>query len=128
MEKTIKIATNLKIIEFTEKTIDFPDTSKYYSHHDDGAFFGEGLVLFAIIPLGEMYYRLVRVSENTQKSTDFSPMKDCKSEYWLKDDVDTNLRKRALGIIMGNSIEYSEISELDFYSKREELLNHYKNW
>lgn len=141
-----------KTIEYTTKEVDVPQVAKYYRKMDDGNFFPEGEILFAIIPWWKpkegktvTYFRLVRVTQNCQQSTDFNIIKDCKDDYfsrtymplkkvildWISSHKRyyeyTWLRPEALSIMSDYSYvhNYKEITEEDFNTSRIKLLNNY---
>jgi len=126
MKKSIDIAVSTTQINVQTKEIDFPECTKYYSKNDDGKFFAEGLILFAIIqkyPDSIQTYNLVRVTRNKQEFNDFCPAKDCKQDYWLKDG--SSLRKEALKIISEQKYShgFTEITKEEFDKSRLELIN-----
>lgn len=124
MKQIIKIATNKTIVTTYEKEVDFPDGAAYYSWVDDGCFFAEGLILFALIPRyeGAHNYNLIQVSRNKQEYTDFHPS-DCKDDYFLDYK---GLRNRALDILTGKEYHFKPITENEFNIHRMELLNYYQ--
>ena len=154
MEMEIKVAKRelIKTKDFSTVKANVPQEAKYYRKVDDGNFFPEGEILFAIIPWytpkeGKpvTYFRLVRVTQNCQQSTDFSLTKDCKDSYFTRQY--TPLKKAILDWISGNKriYEYTwlrpeafsimsdynyvhkffEITEEDFNTSRQKLLDNY---
>lgn len=130
MKTSIRVVTKeiKTTLEHIDLEVELPTVEKYYSANDDGIFFARGLVLFAIIPRYKNSpannYMIYEVESGNQKSTDFVPTKDCRSDYWLKES--NTIRNTAFNIITGKKnydLEFKEISKEDFLSKREELLS-----
>ena len=120
----IEKAISKTVVNTTTIEINLPDNPVYYSYDDNGRFFPEGLILFAIIPKYEnanVYY-IYKIINGCQYFTDFHPS-DCKDEYFL-DYKD--LRHKALDILTNINTEFKEISKELFDNKRMELLNYYK--
>ena len=126
----IDVAVNKKVVQVVSKTIsiNLPSTHAFYRKVDDGCFFPEGIMLFAIIlkyPGCFTKFTLVKVTRNNQVSTDFHIEKDCNDEYWL---TDNSIRKVAYKIL---STSYSDhwqiITNDEFEKERLELLNNYFN-
>lgn len=143
LESTIK--SNFKELE-----VNVPQEAKYYRKIDDGFFFPEGEILFAIIPRYKpkegspvTAFTLVRITRNCQQYTDFH-ISDCKDEYFHRDY--TPLKKVIADKICGNKRVYEytwlrpeafriwttydkdgfiEITEEDFNTSRMKLLNKY---
>ena len=110
---TIEKATHKTTIHRTTVEINAPDKAMYYEWNDDGIFFAEGLILFAIIPRykDSVIYNLIQVSSNKQNYTDFHPTTDCKDEYFLDHK---GLRNRALDILTNINTPFKEISKETF--------------
>ena len=124
MKRTISIATNKTVVTTYEKEVDFPDNAVYYAYNDNGIFFAEGLILFAIIPRyeGADNYTLLQVRRNKQEYIDFYPS-DCNSDHFLDYK---GLRNKALDILVGKNNDFKPITEEEFNTKRIELLNSYQ--
>lgn len=124
MKKLIKVAVNQTVVKHRDLEIDLPETAKFYFKNDDGNFFPNGFMLFAIIPRYENNpthsYMVYEIQRNKQDSNDFVPTTDCKSEYFLKGGI----RKRAYEIITNSSkyFDWQEITEDAFITIREDLL------
>lgn len=126
MELEINVAVSYTKVNTVNKIIDVPEENKYFIKGELGDF-GLNVSVFAILIkfINPGKYLLVKVERNTQEFTDFHIEKDVRSEYWLKDG-NNNLRREALDIITKTDYEYNEISEDEFNTSRDFLLNQYK--
>ena len=123
----IDVAVSKEKIITSKYSLNLPEKPTFYSMNDDGNFFPRGLILFAFFPKYESNptksYILIQVERNKQDSNDFVPMSDCKSGSWLNE---SGIRKTGFEILTCNHPFFKEISEEDFYIKRESLLNSFK--
>ena len=127
MKKKIKVAVYEKVIETKEIELEYPKEPRYYKRFDDGSFFAEGLILFAIIPkYKDSTMLLIRVTKGRQDYNDFVPTKDCRQSYWLKSDE--TLRNEAFRILTTSHHGYEEICKQQFDSSRVDLLDCYKEY
>jgi hypothetical protein len=125
MIQEIKVGVSYKEITHKIITVDLPEIDRYYRK---GASANEyGSELFAILLDGRPtsgHYYLVRICQNSQDTTDFIPRSDTQSSYWV--DGSNGLRSTALKIMTNEASWFSEITEDEFYSDREILLNKFK--
>lgn len=125
MKKLLNVAVNQTVVESRDIEVDLPEIPKFYFKNDDGNFFPNGFMLFAIIPRYETNpssnYMLYEIQRGKQNSNDFVPTKDCRSKYWLEGGI----RKTAFDILVNNSeySEWKEITEDAFSTIREDLLS-----
>lgn len=130
MIKELEIAVNRTQLNTIKKEVELPESDKYYSKTDDGRFFPEGLILFAVLlkhPNSVTSYTLIRVTRNKQEYNDFVPTKDCRQDYWLNNSC--SLRKQAFDLWtdpIGCKDGFKEITKEEFEKQRMELLNKYQ--
>ena len=129
MKIQLEIAVNRTQVNTIKQEVELPESDKYYTKCDDGKFFPEGLILFAIIqkyPNSTTTYTLVRVTRNKQEYNDFVPTKDCRQDYWLNNSC--NLRKQAFQIWTNpTSLDgFKEITQKEFEEERVKLINKYQ--
>lgn len=120
---TIEKATSKTVINTIHVDVDLPDEAKYYMNNDNGIFFPQGTILFAIIPKyeGDKSFFLYQITKGRQRFTDFHPS-DCKNEDFLDYK---GLRNDALDILTNVNTEFEEISKEVFDEQRINLLNYY---
>lgn len=121
----MKVAVSYEKVVQEEQELDLPEIKKFYGRTDDGNFFPRGRCLFAILPRYKTNpthsYMLIHVERNKQDSTDFVPIDD------LKGKID-GLRKEAYDLFHGTNWlkRWEEITEEQFDTEREKLINNYK--
>lgn len=117
--KTAKKVIEEAVLETVN--LEYPTTHKYYRMVDDGRFFARGVILFAIVVKSPSTFLLFEVERGKQFYTDFMPSKDCKQDDFIKSESD--IRRKALKIMLGEMTVFREISESDFLAERIDLLN-----
>lgn len=125
MEITVLKKVRKTVTEEVREKIDieYPKENRFYRMEDAGNFFPSGTILFAILIKHSTTFMLYEIQRGQQLSTDFVPTKDCRQDSWITSDGDTNIRRTALSIMIGDNIDFKEITKDEFMSTRNELLN-----
>lgn len=119
MKTTIVITTNTIVVKSVEKEIDLPTTSKFYKGDE-----GSGIEIFTIIPKFETNpnkaYRIYHIQKGKMNSTDFHPLQDCRSEFFLSEN--NSIRRTALDLMQNSLLNWEEIDKNKFITLQSRLL------